>query len=218
MRIGPVPSEYHHNTRDLEHDRVGRSRPRTQETPETRLASRAFASPLECFTAVAAEMTPLTSSQLNQTARDSRLSHPKHPPKFSVAIHGTNRLFGHAALLPLQSQARARARSEATMSARSTVGHIDSYGQRNKRTQLKGSRDRSTGLCGTPSSGAVAVRRTAWGDGGGGSVLQHARCVVKDRWTISRAATLLQNYSFRISWERFAKIGSMSYNRVYQLT
>lgn len=46
------------------------------------------------------------TAHMEQVARDSCLSVPKHPPKFSVAMHRGFRLFGEAAILPLQSQVR----------------------------------------------------------------------------------------------------------------
>lgn len=53
----------------------------------------------------ASEM-PQIIAYVEQLARDSCRSAPKHPPKFSVSTHRGCRLFGETALLPLQSQVR----------------------------------------------------------------------------------------------------------------
>ncbi|CAM9323480.1 unnamed protein product [Ectocarpus fasciculatus] len=128
-------------------------------------------------------MTRVTSHR-DQLARDSCLAIPKHAPKPSVAINRGCRLFGPAALLPLQSQVRARARSEATSLARSGNRRTNnSFGQRARRLQSKRyNRNHPLGWKRTASSGVDGVRRTAWGDDeGGASVVDYIRHTIGAR-------------------------------------
>ncbi|CAM9363404.1 unnamed protein product [Pylaiella littoralis] len=128
---------------------------------------------------------PLVPSQ-TQLARDSCLSIPKHSPKLCVAIHGGCGLFGQDALLPLQSQARARARSQATTSARSAFrGTHRSFGQRTRLLQNDISSINQPGRWRRAvSNGGDCVRWTAWGNNEGGvSMPEHMRHVVNARCT-----------------------------------
>lgn len=186
-RIERVPDEYHFNitTRDREHEA---SPPHTElgqsvvdTGPLGGVSSQACTTPtpLEC-SALRAPPTP--SLYLDQTARDSRLSHPKRIPKCGVSANGARRLFGQTALLPLHSRARARARAEATLSAVPGVQRAESYGRRGKRSPNDDSRCRLSGLRRTASDGVADVRRTAWDEEqGSGSILEYARNVLNAR-------------------------------------
>ncbi|CAM9387406.1 unnamed protein product, partial [Ectocarpus sp. 13 AM-2016] len=122
------------------------------------------------------------TSLADQLARDSCLAIPKHAPKPSV--NRGCKLFGPAALLPLQSKVRARARSEATSFARSANRRANnSFGQRARRLQSKRcNRHHALGLKRTASSEVDGARRTAWGDDeGGGSVVDYIRHKIGER-------------------------------------
>ena len=189
-RIGRVSDEYQFNitTRDREHDAspphtdLGQSivvdtstRGLEGVSSQTCIAT----TPLEC-SALGAPLTP--SLYLDQTARDSRLSHPKHVPKCGVSANGVIRLFGQTALLPLHSRARARARAETTLSAMSGVQRTESYARRGKRSPNDDSRSRLSGLRRTASDGVADVRRTAWDEEQeNGSILEYARNILNAR-------------------------------------
>lgn len=121
---------------------------------------------------------PVAPSFLDQAAQDNRLAQPKHPPKFgSVAARGYNRLFGKRGLLPLESQLRAKARSQATMSARSRCQRNGCSGdQRSLLSQNTGTEYR------TKSNGVGGHRCRAWdGRRPESPKLQHARHILEVR-------------------------------------
>lgn len=126
------------------------------------------------------EPPPVTPSFLDQAARDNRLAQPKHPPKFgAVAARGYNILFGKRGLLPLESQLRAKARSQATMSARSRFQRNGCSGdQRSLLSQTTGNEYR------TISNGVGGYRCRAWdGRRPESPTLQHARHILDVRYT-----------------------------------
>ena len=186
-RIGRVPDEYQCSitTRDREHDaspphtELGQSLVDTGRLGVVSSQACTTTTSLEC-SAMGAPPTP--SLYFDQTARDSRLSHPKRIPKCGVSANGARRLFGQTALLPLHSRARARARAEATLSTKSGVQRTESYGRRGKRSSNDDSRSRLSGLRRTASDGVADVRRSAWGEEQeNGSILEYARNVLNSR-------------------------------------
>lgn len=132
------------------------------------------------------ETSRVNPSVLGQTARDNRLAQPKHSPKFgTVAVRGYDRLFGKRGLLPLESKLRAKARSQATTSARSGF-------QRNGRSaDRRGLPSQTTGndsknqrfeCYRTILNGVGGHRCRAWDDQRPESpTLQHARRILDAR-------------------------------------
>lgn len=185
--MGRVSAEYQFNitTRDREHDtsplhtEVGQSIVDTHGLGGVSSEACTMITPLEC-SSLGAPPTP--SLYFDQTARDSRLSHPKHVPKCGVSANGVRKLFGQTALLPLHSRARARARVEATLSAMSGIQRTESYARRGKRSPNDDSRSRLSGLRRTASDGLADVRRTAWDEEQeNGSILEYARSILNAR-------------------------------------
>lgn len=167
----------HCSQRDLDND-VERGKQSTvdgSEATQSSLCARSLGvSPLKASRSA--------SKYLDQATRDDRLAHPKNP---SRCMRGYDRLFGNRALLPLRSQPRARARSEATSTVRFELQRTGSRSQKDKRSQMKEPGDQSPeGHNNMVADRACSHRRTAWdntGAGGQASVLKTMRDAIDAR-------------------------------------